>query len=126
MFDRWDELVDGPAPSPDDIPEEFLPVEPWRDNPRWLDQLVAADPERPRSIEEILAEAERGPVSAALAAELGSIDVALLTDDQKIAVAVAADRCVNHYEGVKATAVGAFAGPEPRDDMCEGAFTWCE
>src|SRR5947209_2899790 len=126
MFDRWDVAIDGPEPTPDDFPVEFLPAEPWRDNDAWLDELVAGDPERPRSIAEILAEAERGPVSAALAAELGAIDLDALTDDQKLAVAVAADRCVNHYEGVKATAVGSFAGPEPRDDMCEGAFAWCE
>jgi len=126
MFDRWDESLDGPEPSPDDIPAEFLPVEPWLDNPDWLEELVAGDPERPRSVEEILAEAEHGPVSSALAAELGAIDLNTLTDDQKVAVAVAADRCVNHYEGVKLGAVGAFAGPEPRDDLGEAAFAWCE
>ena len=116
--------MDGPEPIP---PDDVL-VEPWelRPDDSWIEELAAGDPERPRSVAEILAEAERGPVSAALAAELGAIDLDALTDDQKLAVAVAADRCVNHYEGVKATAVGSFAGPEPRDDMCEGAFAWCE
>src|SRR5438874_1762376 len=42
------------------------------------------------------------------------------------AVAVAAQRCVNHYEGVKLRAVGAFAGPEPRDDTSEGGFAWTD
>src|SRR5438270_6376615 len=124
MFDQWDVAVDGPEPTP---PDDVL-VEPWELCPddSWLDELVAGDPERARSVAEILTDAERGPISAALAAELGAIDIETLTDDQKLAVAVAADRCVNHYEGVKASAVGAFAGPEPRDDRCEAAFAWCE
>jgi hypothetical protein len=126
MFDmvRWDEAMDGPEP----VPPLPGPPEPWQvcSDDSWIEELVAGDPERSRSVAEILYEAEHGPVSAALAAELVAIDVAALSDDQRLAVAVAAERCVNHYEGVKLRAVGVFAGPEPRDDVCEGAFAWTE
>src|SRR4051794_19679479 len=125
MFElvRWDEASDGPAPVPpvdldmfDDVPVSDAD----------LDALAAGDPERPRTVAEILTDAEHGPVSAALAAELAAIEVDALTDDEQLAVAVAAGRCVNHYEGVKLRAVGAFAGPEPRDDRGEAAFAWSE
>src|SRR3954452_17868395 len=129
MFDlpRWDEASDGPEPVPpvdldmyDDVPLSDAEFD------AAIEALVAMDPERPRTVAEILAEAEHGPVRAALAAELAAIDVTVLSDDQRMSVAVAAGRCVNHFEGVKLRAVGAFAGPEPRDDVSEGAFAWSE
>src|SRR4051794_17900466 len=125
MFEsvRWDEASDGPEPVPpvdldmfDDVPVSDAD----------LDALVAGDPDRPRTVAEILACAEHGPIDAALRAELAAINVDALSDDEQLAVAVAANRCVNHYEGVKLRAVGAFAGPEPRDDRCEAAFAWSE
>jgi hypothetical protein len=126
MFEvgRWDEAVDGPEP----VPPPLGPVEPWEvcDDGSWLEELAAADPERPRTVAEILHDIEHGLIDAALQAELAAIDVNGLSDDEQLAVAVAADRCVNHYEGVKLRAVGAFAGPVPRDDRCEGAFAWNE
>ena len=122
MFEAWDEAVDGPAPVPpvdlDMFDEPFTNAD--------LEALVAGDPERPRTVAEILTVAERGPIDTALAAQLAAIDVNALADDERIAVAVAAGRCVNHYEGVRLRAVGAFAGPEPRDDVSEGAFAWSE
>src|SRR5436305_199369 len=121
--DRWDEANDGPEPVPPVDLDMFDDV-PFTDAD--LDALVAGDPDRPRTVAEILHDAEHGPIGAALAAELAAIDVTTLTDDQQLAVAAAADRCVNHYEGVKLRAVGAFAGPEPRDDRCEAAFAWSE
>ena len=124
MFERWDVDLDGPEP----VQPVDVPFEPWevRDDDSWIDELLAADPERPRSAAEVLRDAERGPISAALAAELGAIDVDALDDDEKLALAIAADRCVNHYDGVKLAAVGAFAGAEPGSDRDEAAFAWCE
>ena len=124
MFDWWDEAADGPAPSPPPLPS----IEPWEvcADDSWIDKLAAADPERPMSVDEILAAVESGPVDVALAAQLGTFDVDALTDDQRVTVAVAAARCVNHYDGVKLAAIGAFAGPEPRDHKCASAFAWCE
>ena len=119
----WDEASDGPEPVP---PVDLDMFDDVAFTDADLEALVAGDPERPRTVTEILAEAERGPIDAALAAELAAIDVSGLNDDQRIAVAVAAGRCVNHFEGVKLRAVGAFAGPEPRDDVSEGAFAWSE
>src|SRR5881398_3595766 len=116
--DGWDEASDGPAPVPPVDLDMF--DEPFTDAD--LEALVAGDPDRPRTAKEILAEAERGPIDTALAAQLAAIDVNALADDERVAVAVAAGRCVNHYEGVRLRAVGAFAGPEPRDDVSEGAF----
>src|SRR5881409_3472949 len=125
MFEagRWDETVDGPEPVPP-VDLDMFDDGPFSDAD--LDALVAGDPERPRTVAEILHAAEHGPISAALAAELACLDVSGLSDDEQLAVAVAAQRCVNHYEGVKLRAVGAFAGPEPRDDRCEAAFGWTE
>src|SRR5205807_6998028 len=122
MFETWDEAVDGPEPVPPVDLDMF--DEPFTDAD--LEALVAGDPERPRTVAEILTVAERGPIDTALAAQLAAIDVNALADDERIAVAVAAGRCVNHYEGVRLRAVGAFAGPEPRDDVSEGAFAWSE
>src|SRR3954463_15140830 len=119
----WDVASQGPEPvAPVDL-DAFEDV-PLTD--AELDVLAAGDPERSRTLAEILAEAERGAISAALAAQLVAIDVTTLGDDERIAVAVAAQRCVNHYEGVKLRAVGAFAGAEPRDDTGAGAFAWTE
>jgi hypothetical protein len=118
--DGWDEAVDGPPPTAPDCYDEDAAGE-WS-----IEELVAHDPERPRPVAEILAEAERGPVSVALAGELAAVDVDALDDDQRLAVAVAAGRCVNHYEAVRLRAVAAFAGPQPRDDTSAGAFAWCE
>src|SRR5437764_14681872 len=122
----WDEASDGPEPVPPvDVDMYDVPLTEAEFDSE-IEALVARDPERPRTVIEILAEAERGPIGAALAAQLAAIDVSGLNDDQRIAVAVAAGRCVNHFEGVKLRAVGAFAGPEPRDDVSEGAFAWSE
>src|SRR4051812_4793016 len=120
----WDVARQGPEPAPP--PPD--PPEPWDTCPddSWIDELAAGDPQRPRTVAEILGQAERGPISAALAAQPVAIDVTTLGDDERIAVAVAAQRCVNHYEGVKLRAVGAFAGPEPRDDTSEGGFAWTD
>src|SRR5436305_13741372 len=125
MFEpgRWDEASDGPEPVPP-VDLEMFDDEPFTDAD--LDALVASDPERPRTVAEILHDAEHGPIDAALAAELARIDVTQLSDDEQLAVAAAADRCVNHYEGGTLRAVGAFAGPEPRDDVCDGEFARCE
>jgi hypothetical protein len=126
MFEAlWDEVVDGPEPTP----PPPGPLAPWQLCPddSWVDELAAADPDRPRTVAEILRDAEHGPISAAVAAELAelaAIDVATLTDDQRISVAVAADRCVNHYDAVKLTAVAGYAGAEPRDDTSDAAFAW--
>src|SRR4051794_17067531 len=119
----WDVASQGPEPVP---PADLAAFDDAPLTDAQLEELVAGDPERPRSVAEILAEAERGPISAALAAQLVAFDVTTLGDDERIAVAVAAQRCVNHYEGVKLRAVGAFAGAEPRDDTCEGAFAWTD
>src|SRR4051812_37794777 len=108
MFEAWDEASDGPEPVPpvdldlfDDVP--FTDAD--------LDALAAGDPDGPRTVSEILAEVERGPIDAALVAQLAGIDVETLGDEQRVAVAVAADRCVNHYEGVKLR--GSVRSPVP-------------
>src|SRR5438270_5933415 len=119
----WDEAVDGPEPVP---PVDLDLFDDVAFSDADLEALVAGDPERPRTVAEILRDAEHGPIDTALSAELASIDVTSLRDDERLAVAAVADRCVNHYEGVKLRAVGVFAGPEPRDDVCEGAFAWSE
>ena len=58
MFEpeRWDEAVDGPPPTP--------PVDCWDDDAGdWsIEELIAGDPERPRSVAEVLAEGKRLPV----------------------------------------------------------------
>src|SRR4051812_48978553 len=125
MFEvpSWDVASDGPEPIPPVDLDAFDDV-PLTD--AELDALVLGDPERPRTAAEILAEAESGRIDAALTSRLAAIDVTSLGEDERVAVAVAAQRCVNHYEGVKLRAVGAFAGPEPRDDMCAAAFAWTE
>ena len=126
MFEpvEWDEAVHGPEPTP----PPPAPPEPWETcaDSSWVDELAAADPDRPRTATEVLAAVESGPIDVALAAQLASFDVETLTDDQRIAVAVAAARCINHYDAVKMGAVAAFAGPEPRDDTSDAAFAWCE
>src|SRR5690348_11992287 len=98
MFEpvEWDEAVHGPEPTP----PPPAPPEPWETcaDTSWVDELAAADPDRPRTATEVLAAVESGPIDVALAAQLASFDVETLTDDQRIAVAVAAARCINHYD----------------------------
>src|SRR4051794_19537209 len=85
----------GPEPEPPPAAPGNLDEDCF-DDPAWLAQLVANDPDRPRSVAEILHDAEHGDITAALAADLTGIDPAGLTGDQAIALAIAAQRCANH------------------------------
>ena len=108
------------------------PVESWpsfelaEDDEAAFDEVVVADPGRERSVGEVVAAAEHDLVVS----DLGVVDLASCTDDEKLAVMVAAQRRINHFEAVKLAAVAAFAGPEPGDDVQAGrsgaAFAWCE
>jgi hypothetical protein len=113
--DRW--WDDG---SPD--PVELGPG-PWEiDYDTPVEELAAADPDRPRSVAERLDDLEHGPVFS----ELAGFDLDAASDDERVAVAVAAQRWVNHFEAVKLAAVAAYAGREPRTDTCDEAFAWTE
>jgi hypothetical protein len=130
MFDDsgWEDGAPDPLPSP---------LEDWEydddvafDDPAFDDvafeELIAADPERERSVAEVVAAAEGDPVVS----ELAAVDLATATDDERVAVMVAAQRRINHFEAVKLAAMAAFAGPEPRDDVAANrsaaAFAWAE
>src|SRR4051794_21462229 len=120
MFeDRW--WDDG---GPDPVPS---PLEDWECGQEpSLEELIAADPERDRTVAEVVRAAECDPVGS----ELAAVDLAKASDDERVAVIVAAQRRINHYEAVKLAAVAAFAGPEPRDDVdaarSAAAFAWAE
>src|SRR5947209_10288219 len=120
MFeDRW--WDDG---GPDPLP---TPLEDWECGAEIpLEELIALDPERERSVAEVVAAAESDPVTS----ELAAVDLATASDDERIAVLVAAQRRINHYEAVKLAAIAAFAGPQPRDDVeaarSDAVFAWAE
>src|SRR5438270_7842873 len=104
-----------------------MPDESWNGLDDWsLEELVAADPERDRTVGEVVRAAECDPVGSDLAA----VDLTAASDDDRVAVIVAAQRRINHYEAIKLAAVAAFAGPEPRDDVeaarSAAAFAWSE
>ena len=115
MFeDRWwgdAEWDAAPVPvEPVDLPDDCdlqLPVDPW-------------------SVAEVLRAGEHDPVGS----DLDGLDLTVLSDDERVAVAVAAQRRVNHYEAVKLAAVACFAGPCPpagiRGELSAGAFAWSE
>jgi hypothetical protein len=119
MFeDRWWD-DGGPDPVEDSAPWEC-------DEQIPLEELIAGDPEPDRSLSEFLLVAEHAPVTS----ELAALDLSRLSDSEKIAVIAAAQRQLNHFEGLKLAAIASFAGPEPRDDVeaatSAAAFAWSE
>jgi len=120
-------------------------VQPWEvDDPDWLERAIASDPGdgRPdevlaslapvddepgrRTVAEVLYDAEHGPVSPGVFAELQRFGDLVLSDDEQVAVMVGWQRYEAHCVGQKVSAVAGFAGPAPTDDTGEAAFVWAE
>jgi hypothetical protein len=124
----WEDGEPDPLPSPledGEYDDDLAFDDPAFDDVAF-EELIAADPERERTVAEVVAAAEGDPVVS----ELAAVDLATATDDERVAVMVAAQRRINHFEAVKLAAMAAFAGPEPRDDVAANrsaaAFAWAE
>src|SRR3954471_13824897 len=87
-------------------------------DPGAVDPLAAldGDPDRVLSADELLARAATEP-PALSAATLALIAPHDLDDDGRLALAAAWARVENAAAAGKLAAVGAFAGPAPRDDL---------
>jgi hypothetical protein len=112
---------------------DVLPVEAYAPDPvddvtwAWeLEELLACDPDRPRGAGEVVAEAGRLPVAAALGLGPGELNPAVLSDADRVGLLVMAERGIAHLTAVKLAAVAALAGPAPSGDRAAGVFAWCE
>src|SRR4029077_11349248 len=95
----------------------------------WLQQLVEGDPDRRRSIREVIGDGERAPVTVDLIGELASIDPASVDDDAQVGLAAAWARVENYAAARKTEAVAGFAGPAPgpkadTDPRDASMFAW--
>src|SRR4051794_29256262 len=114
MFDEewWPPVSELTAPP---LESEWRPWE-ASEGDAWGGEVGGVDPDRPRSVAELLHAAEHGPVEQMPLARLAALDPASLSDTEQIALAVAAQRLENHAVGVRMRAAAAFAGPDPADD----------
>src|SRR3954471_24746870 len=126
--------VDDLGPWPDRVPVFDTPDYPEVDWDAWQAELEAdpgavdpldSDPDRVLSADELLARAATEPplLSASTLALIAPND---LDDDGKLGLAAAWARVENAAVAGKLAAIGAFAGPAPRDDLAEAAFAWAE
>ncbi|HET6908181.1 MAG TPA: hypothetical protein VFH54_02495, partial [Mycobacteriales bacterium] len=120
--------------------------DPSWDEDAWIDQAIANDPgdDRPaevlaalapvedlpvpRTVGQVLAEVEHGPVTPALFTELTRVSSLPLDDDERVAVMIGWQRYEAHCVGQKLTAIARFAGPTPTaaGDTGAAAFAWTE
>src|SRR4051794_36210056 len=129
--------VDDLGPWPDHAPVFDTPDYSELDWDAWQAELEAdagavdplaeydGDANRVLSADELLARAATEPPLLS-AATLALIAPHELDDDGRLALAAAYARVENAAAAGKLAAVGAFAGPAPRDDCSEAAFAWAE
>jgi hypothetical protein len=113
MFEQseWGPFAD--AVPLDDAPNPNLPPVDWTDEQvaTWIDELAAADPQRPRTAAEVLATAAT-PVTPQLVEDLHRIDPATLSDDDRLAVSAAWKRVGNYADAQAGAAVAAIVADE--------------
>src|SRR3954463_6496455 len=124
--------VDDFDPFADRMPLADFPDDDAIDWDAWQAEMEARDPGSPDpqfarqlSADELLVRAATEPPLQS-AVTLAQIAPHSLDDDGKLALAAAFTRLENAAAAGKLAAVGAFAGPAPRDDRGEAAFAWAE
>ncbi len=114
MFDRCSDAAASTGVLWSDLPavDDFAPGEvppgaelSAADWDAWIDELAAADPDRPCSAAEALAQAR---VDGTTFDRLGAVDLSELDADQLVALATAADRLANSAHALRARAVAAL------------------
>ncbi|HEU5034219.1 MAG TPA: DUF222 domain-containing protein [Mycobacteriales bacterium] len=126
----FDSLIDEVELSAAEVDANLLPAEPWAEVgfEAWLEELVAADPDRPRDPAAVVGDGESMPVTPGLICELVGVDSSRLDESARIGLAVAWSRVENWAAAQKLVAISDVAGPEPEPNqtLADGAFAWAE